>query len=216
MSEHRLSFWQVLGLLALVLTLCAVSLAGGVFLGYQWGRANGMALALRERASSQTETPRFTIPFLPEPNQPSDRPANQPYLGVRFEMITPELAEAEKLEVEEGAILREVTPGSPADKAGLKAGDIVQAVDGEAVNADHTLRDRIMAHQPGDEVTLKILREGETLEVKATLGTRPASLPFARGEFPLTPGFHFEFRCSPEPCPFPPFFNEQPKQEPTY
>ena len=68
-----------------------------------------------------------------------------------------------------------VFPGSPAEKAGLADGDIVVAVDGEAVDADHDLATRILPHIPGDTVTLSVVRGGRTLEIKVTLGTLPAN-----------------------------------------
>lgn len=213
MSEQRFSIWHVLGLLALVLALCTTTLAGGVFLGYQWGRASGLAAA-GGRGNAPQALPGF--PELPRPftNQP-----DQPYLGVQFEMITPELAEAEKLGVEAGAVIRQVVPGSPAEQAGLIVGDVVQEVDGEAVGAERTLRALVAAHRPGDKVTLTILRGTENLEINVTLGTRPVpDLPFPQGElFPeFGPGSRFEFRCSPEPCQFLPFPDQRPNEEPTY
>jgi membrane-associated protease RseP (regulator of RpoE activity) len=217
MAEHRFSARQVLGMLALVLSLCAASLAGGVALGYQWGRATGRAAALAERAG-RPEAPDSGLPLPFEWRLPfQDSPA-RPYLGVEFEMITPELAEAEALPVDEGALIRSVAADTPAEAAGLRVGDIVQEVEGEPVDAGHSLRDRIMAHQPGDQVALTILRGGETLEVTVTLAERPASppIPFPRGELPSGPGFRFEFRCTPEPCPFQPFFDRLPRDEPTY
>jgi membrane-associated protease RseP (regulator of RpoE activity) len=212
MSEQRFSIWHVLGLLALVIALCTTTLAGGVFLGYQWGRASGLAAS--ERANAPQARPDF--PELPRhfSNQP-----DQPYLGVQFEMITPELAEAEKLGTEAGAVIRGVAPGSPAEQAGLMVGDVVQEIDGEAVDAEHTLRALVAAHQPDDEATLSILRGTESLEIRVTLGTRPVpDIPLPQGEvFPeFGPGYRFEFRCSPEPCQFLPFPEQPSNEEPTY
>jgi membrane-associated protease RseP (regulator of RpoE activity) len=213
MVERRFSLWQVLGILAVVLALCTISAAGGLALGYQWGRASGIALAERERALLPQEAPRSVWPGFGEP---FENLANQPYLGVQFEMITPELAESENLPVEEGALIRQVVPNGPAEKAGLKTGDIVQQVDGESVSAKHPLRERIVAHQPGDEVTLKILRNAETLEIKVTLESRPASLPFSLPEGRFPPDFNFRIQCSPEPCPPLPFLdNDRPEDQPT-
>ena len=66
-----------------------------------------------------------------------------------------------------------VFAGSPADKAGLRKGDIVVAVDGDAVDEDHDLSTRILPHVPGDIVTLSVVRDGRTLEISVTLGTLP-------------------------------------------
>ena len=172
MSEQRYSLWHILGIMTLVLVLGVASLACGLVIGYQWGHAAGRAAALA-RLRTHAEAP---YPLPPLPFERETRPGNKDgrsYLGVRFEMITPELAKAENLSVDSGAIVREVIPGGPAEAAGLKAGDIVQKVDGEAVDAQHTLRDRIAAHRPGDEVKLTVLRGGETHEIKVTLGAQP-------------------------------------------
>ena len=95
MSEKRYSAWQILGGLAVVVSLCAASLAGGLFIGYQWGRASGMARAFAGQGRSERAP--VPIPALPLPFEPGRRLGDLPhhaYLGVRFEMITPELAEA--------------------------------------------------------------------------------------------------------------------------
>lgn len=205
MTEKRFSFWQVAGILFVALALMAASLGSGVALGYQWGRASGLAAA-RAAYRAEGADPPHALPFRPEGELPDL--ASQPYLGVEFETITPELAESEKLSVDSGAIIRTVVSGGPAEKAGVKVEDIVLEVSGQSVDADHTLRDRVMSYRPGDDVTLTLRRGSETQEIKVTLGERAGF-----GE-PFEPGFHYEFRCGPQPCPFP-FFHEQ-KQQPTY
>jgi putative serine protease PepD len=75
---------------------------------------------------------------------------------------------------QDGALVQEVTQGSPADKAGLRVGDLVVAVDGQAVQSYSELGARIRAHKPGDKVTLKVIRDGNETTVTATLAQRPA------------------------------------------
>lgn len=76
-----------------------------------------------------------------------------------------------------GARVLRVQPGSPAEAAGILEGDVITAVDGEAVTAE-TLPTVIAAHAPGDVVTLDVLRAGETLQLSATLGeAQQPSLP---------------------------------------
>src|SRR6185436_8280877 len=162
MSEQRFSIWQVIGVVVAILGLCAVALGGGTFLGYQWGRADGKAQALAYMG--QADQPGQALPWPLPGRKPLIEGNNFPFLGVHFEMITPELAKAETLAADTGAILREVLPDSPAEKAGLKVGDIIQQVDGEPVDASNTLRDRIATHKVGEEVTLGVLREGKTLD----------------------------------------------------
>jgi putative serine protease PepD len=58
--------------------------------------------------------------------------------------------------------------------AGLKAGDVITAIDGTSVASADDLTAKISAHQPGDKVTLTVTRNGSTLKLDVTLGTRPS------------------------------------------
>ena len=69
-----------------------------------------------------------------------------------------------------GAMVADVESGSAADEAGLVRGDVIVAVDGDAVKGSAELAARIQAEQPGDQITLEVRRDGETLELEATLG----------------------------------------------
>jgi putative serine protease PepD len=73
-----------------------------------------------------------------------------------------------------GAQVSAVKAASPALTAGLKAGDVITAIDGTAVTTADDLTAKISAHQPGDKVTLSVTRNGSTLKVDVTLGTRPS------------------------------------------
>ena len=82
-----------------------------------------------------------------------------------------------------GALIRSVVAGSPAAKAGLKKGDVVTAVNGTAVNDQHTLRDAVQQFKVGDEIALTIVKgtangPTESREVKVTLAQRPAERQF--------------------------------------
>lgn len=73
-----------------------------------------------------------------------------------------------------GASVANVLPGSPAEKAGLKAGDLIEAVDGVKVDPQKPLAELIGAKKPGDAVTLSVRSDGkESRDVKVTLGTNP-------------------------------------------
>jgi putative serine protease PepD len=73
-----------------------------------------------------------------------------------------------------GALIQDVTPGTPAADAGLQVGDLVIELDGQAVTGTDDLIGRIRDHQPGDKVTLKVVRDGKEQTVTATLADRPA------------------------------------------
>lgn len=90
-------------------------------------------------------------------------------LGAQAQDLTPELAQAFDLKQGQGAVITQVSPGSPADKAGLKAGDIVIEVDGKPVRDANTLRNAIGLLRIGSEVHMKVLREGKTRSLRATV-----------------------------------------------
>ena len=93
------------------------------------------------------------------------------YLGVRGDDSSDALRL--RLELEGGLLLRTVRPTSPAGLAGLKQLDIIVSVDGKGLTDQVSLRKVITSYNPGDEVTLKIIRRGETIEQKVMLGEAP-------------------------------------------
>ncbi len=101
----------------------------------------------------------------------------KPFLGVRYATITKEIAQSENLSVDYGAILvgsgnqGAVVQGSPADKAGLKDGDVILEINGDRVDENHPLAALIDNFQPGDTIELKILRSGEQSTLKLKLGS---------------------------------------------
>lgn len=96
----------------------------------------------------------------------------RPYLGVAYRMIGRELAVLNELP--EGAYVQETVEGSAADKAGILPGDILIKIDGQKlVDSEGGLAAVINKKKVGDSVTITIYRDGETIEVKATLETAP-------------------------------------------
>lgn len=98
-------------------------------------------------------------------------------LGVIIQDFTPDLAEALGVDASRGAIVTKVEPDSPAEAAGLQAGDLIVAVDGTAVDGSGDLRNLIGLKRSGSEVELTVLREGERLSVKARLQEGKGSTP---------------------------------------
>jgi membrane-associated protease RseP (regulator of RpoE activity) len=84
----------------------------------------------------------------------------------------------------DGLTIAQVIADSPADKAGLKRGDVIKAVNGTAVETAQELRDQLKDKQVGDTVTLNIDRDGQTQDVSVTLEAQPEPLPRA---IPLLP-----------------------------
>ncbi len=90
-------------------------------------------------------------------------------LGVSIQPITSDLAASLGIKDVRGVLISGVTPGSPADHAGIKTGDIVTAIDGQPTNDPNELRNRIAGSAPGTQVALTLQRDGKELQVKATL-----------------------------------------------
>ncbi len=95
------------------------------------------------------------------------------YLGVSIEEVTPDLAKAFKVPEGKGALIGDVSPGSPGAKAGLQRGDVIEEIDGQTVHGINDLRLHIASTAPGTTVHLKVLRNGESRDVAVTLGELP-------------------------------------------
>lgn len=99
------------------------------------------------------------------------------WLGVIIQNIDQRLAKAMDLPTREGALVSSVQENSPADRAGLKTGDVIAAIDGEKVRDVTHLRNEVASRDPGTEVTLRIYRDGEKQEINVTLGQLPEEGP---------------------------------------
>ena len=109
------------------------------------------------------------------------------YLGVRMSTVTPQLADDLNLAVDHGVLIVEVTPGSPADKAGLRGGrtdtaqgipaggDVIVAIDGKEMRDDKAVADTIASHKAGDSVEIEYYRGNDKKTVTVELTKRPAS-----------------------------------------
>ncbi len=103
------------------------------------------------------------------------------WLGVQIQPVTPAMAQSLKLERPRGVLVAEVTAGAPADKAGVKEGDIITAVDGAEVNDRGRLRNLISLAGVGKTVRLSMLRDGKTMETRVKLEELPENPQVARG-----------------------------------
>jgi serine protease Do len=98
------------------------------------------------------------------------------YLGVKIQPLTQDLAKQSNLTERKGALIAEVTPGSPGDHAGLKPGDIVKEFDGKPVTNSLRLQLMVAEKVPGSEVTLKVIRQGKEQTLTVKLGEMPSEL----------------------------------------
>ena len=101
------------------------------------------------------------------------------WIGVEVQAINPELAESFGLPSAEGTLISGVMRGSPADRAGIRPGDILLSVEGRKVNDPQAMLEAIAALTPGRKASLDIRRGKDTQELKVEIGRRP---PLSRGE----------------------------------
>ena len=92
-------------------------------------------------------------------------------LGVGIQPVTSDLAASMGLKEARGVVVNSVTPAGPAEKAGVKTGDVILQFNGKSVNDANELRNEVAANSPGSQVTLTILRNGSQEQVRASLGT---------------------------------------------
>jgi serine protease Do len=95
------------------------------------------------------------------------------YLGVNIQSVTPEIASSLGIKDSKGAMVAEVVPGGPASKAGFEQGDIITAIDGQAVDDATGLTTKVAAVPTGQAATFTVLRQGKPIQVKVAIGTRP-------------------------------------------
>lgn len=110
----------------------------------------------------------------------------RPMIGVQVVPVEEAQAELYGLDRIAGAVVAEVSAGTPADRAGIRAEDVIVAVDGTAVHSHTDLTTRLARYQPGDRVTLSIVRERRSRDVPVQLGEferpRPEPQPVAARE----------------------------------
>lgn len=96
------------------------------------------------------------------------------WLGVKVQDLSPELAASFELPEASGALIAGVQIGGPAEHAGLKPGDIIHNVNGQAIHGARGLMDSIAQQAPGSSLQLNILRGGEQVASEVVIGERPA------------------------------------------
>jgi S1-C subfamily serine protease len=102
------------------------------------------------------------------------------WIGVEVQEITPPVAESFKLGGTRGALIAGVLRGGPADKAGIKPGDVLLEVQGKPVADPAAMLNLVAALAPGSAATMKVKRQGQDVDASVTVGRRPK--PPARPE----------------------------------
>jgi len=140
------------------------------------------------------ETVKVPLTLAARPGQETQQAAaldDAAWLGIQAVNVTPEIAEAMEVDAETaGVLVQQVSAGSPADKAGIRGsfmpieidgaevligGDIITAVGETEISSVLALTQALRQFEAGDEVTLTLLRDGESLELTVTLGERPVN-----------------------------------------
>jgi serine protease Do len=111
----------------------------------------------------------------------SDGKVTRGYLGVKIQALTPELATQLKLSGQTGALVGEVTPNSPAEKAGLKKNDVIIEFDGKGVTDSRHFRLMVAEKPPGSKVSVKVFRDGKQQTFTVELGELPSEDLFQSG-----------------------------------
>jgi len=155
--------------------------------------ANGDVIGINTAIASGSNGIGFAIPIDIAKPIMSQAVAGQklarPYLGISFVSIDRQFADKQKLSVQQGAWVGGIDPttgqpdpasavkaGTPADQAGIKAGDIITKVGDKTLDAEHPLDAALATFSPGDTIKVEVLRDGQTITLDVTLGTRPADL----------------------------------------
>jgi 2-alkenal reductase len=95
-----------------------------------------------------------------------------PYIGIEYRQISPELAGQNDLPVDYGAYVLGVVPGGPADRGGIREGDIILAIGDDRIQDQTTFTEALFAHRPGDTIRVTALRGGEERQFDVTLAER--------------------------------------------
>ncbi|MBL8446491.1 MAG: Do family serine endopeptidase [Zoogloeaceae bacterium] len=95
------------------------------------------------------------------------------WVGVEMQELTPELAESFGLPEARGTLISGVLRGGPADRAGIRPGDILVAIDGQSLDGPQKMLERVAGMRPGQETKFQLLRKTQPLELSVEIGRRP-------------------------------------------
>ena len=140
-----------------VILLAIGMLILGLAIGVAVGGVGGFVAGQSARVAFSRTVPQFNFPI--QPNQPAPQPLNPPSGNQPRQNVATN-----------GARVTQVEKDSPAEKAGLQAGDVITAVDGTKIDDTHSLADLIGAKKPGDKVALAITRGNQTQTLTVELG----------------------------------------------
>jgi serine protease Do len=111
------------------------------------------------------------------------------FLGVAAQPVTADIAKGLKIESDKGALVASVEPNSPAEKAGVQPGDVIVSVDGKEVKSPHDLAVDVAAEKPGSNVSIALLREGQSKTLQVAVAEMPNDRTASTGS-ETQPGEH--------------------------
>jgi S1-C subfamily serine protease len=147
----------------------------------------GQVIGINTAFASEAEGINFAIPInIAKPlvrQAIAGQPLERPWIGILYVPIDRNVANEQDLPIDYGVLIGAsgnadpIVDGSPAERAGLQAGDIITAINGRRIDASNGLDDVLSQYEPGDELSLMVLRDGEAMILALTLGVRPAGIP---------------------------------------
>jgi len=142
------------------------------------GDGNGHVVGMNTAGSTNSTGIGYAIPSAVLqrviPSLMQGRQPGHPYVGVCFRAIEDALASSPDVQGY-GVVVDRALPGTPAEKAGIQTGDVIEKIDGTSLNNGETLGGVLQVHNPGDTVRLTTLRNGSTVDLNLTLGDRPGN-----------------------------------------
>ena len=134
---------------------------------------SGAVIGINSAINPQANTIGFAVPInLAKdilPQLKANGSVTRGWIGVSVQAVTPELAKALSLEASDGALVAQVAPGGPAERAGIERGDLIQSVDGKPVGKLGDLSRAVAATPVGKKVSIVLLRAAETKTVEVTV-----------------------------------------------
>jgi serine protease Do len=139
--------------------------------------AGGEVIGINSAISSRAANIGFAVPI----NQAKDilpqlrdtGRVSRGYIGVTLRDVDPDLQRSLALASSHGALVQDITPGSPGERAGLRTYDVIVAVDGQPVDGNETLIQMISSREPGSVAIVQLLRDGRAMNVTLKLAERP-------------------------------------------
>jgi serine protease Do len=154
--------------------------------------SRGQVIGINSAISSRASSIGFAVPINQAvailPQLKTSGRVSRGFIGVTLTDVTPALQRALGLGVSHGAMVQDVAPRSPAERAGLRPYDVILEVEGQPVTTNEELIRDISARQPGSAARLQVLREGRRQALQVKLAERPGRGEEFAGATPVPPG----------------------------